>query len=298
VAYFAVTGHPPFDAPNTTGLLALHLTQSPPAVLSKRPDLPVPLAKVIDRLLQKEPAERFASGEELVTALETLRAARPEVAPALRLFHQRSAMTLRVLFLVLAFAPYMISRARHPGDALVVTVAFLAAIGMMVTTIMENAQQLLRQGFRYDDVSSSASALSAEQEEAASALQASVDFAGRARRRNIRAVALLTTAPLLFAFAALRLRHEVNGTSALGFSGMLVISLAAVLFVVGVATLFNDERRRLRIERRLEKLWTGRFGETFFRLAARGVDRERERMARRKARLERELRTLDGHSGQ
>ncbi len=78
---------------------------------------------------------------------------------------------------------------------------------------------------------------------------------------------------------------------------MLVISLAAVLFVVGVATLFNDERRRLRIERRLEKLWTGRFGETFFRLATRGVDRERERMARRKARLERELRTLDGHSG-
>ena len=298
VAYFAVTGHPPFDAPNTTGLLALHLTQSPPAVLAKRPDLPVPLAKVIDQLLQKEPAARFASGEELVTALETLRAARPEIAPALRLFHQRSAMTLRVLFLVLAFAPYMISRARHPGDALVVTVAFLAAIGMMVTTIMENAQQLLRQGFRYDDVSSSASALSAEQEEAASALQASADFAGRARRRNIRAVALLTAAPLLFAFATLRLRHEVNGTSALGFPGMVVISLAAVLFVVGVATLFNDERRRLRIERRLEKLWTGRFGKTFFRLAARGVDRERERMARRKARLERELRTLDGRSGE
>jgi hypothetical protein len=296
VAFFAVTGHPPFDAPNTTGLLALHLTQRPPAVLSKRPDLPASLAKVIDQLLEKEPDARFGSGEEVVTALETLRAGRPEIAPALRLFHQRSAMTLRGFFIVLAFAPYMISRARHPGDAMVITVVFLAAVGMMVTAIMENARQLIRHGFQYSDVSASATAMSAEQEEAAAALQASVDFSGRARRRTIRGVALVLSAPLLFALATLRLRHEVDGVSVLGFPGMVLIAVASVLFVVGVATLANDERRQLRVERRLERLWTGKFGAAFFRIANRGVERERARMAKRKARLERELRTLDGRS--
>jgi len=297
VAFFAVTGHPPFDAPNTTGLLALHLTQRAPAVLSKRPDLPAPLATVIDRLLQKDPADRFASGEELVTTLAALHAARPEIAPALRLFHQRSAMTLRAFFIVLAFAPYMISRARHPGDAMVISVVFLAAVGMMISAILENARQIIRQGFRYTDVSASATAMSAEQEEAAAALQASVDFSGRAKRRTIRGIVLIASAPLLFAVATLRLRHEVDGASVLAFPGMALIAVAAVLFVVGAATLANDERRQLRVERRLERLWTGRFGAAFFRIANRGVERERARMARRKAKLEQELRTLDGRPG-
>jgi len=296
VAFFAVTGDAPFDAPNTTGLLALHLTQPAPPVLSKRPDLPAPLARVIDRLLQKEPAGRFASGEELVTTLAALHAARPEIAPPLRLFHQRSAMTLRGFFIVLAFAPYMITRARHPGDATVIGVVFLAAVGMMISTIMENARQLLRQGFRFTDVSASAQALGAEQEEAAAALQASVDSSGRARRRTIRGVILVGCAPLLFLFATLRLRQDPAGTHLLGYLGIALIAIAAVLFVVGIATLANDERRQLRVERRLERLWTGRFGDAFFRLANRGVERERARMARRKAKLEQELRTIDGRS--
>jgi len=119
----------------------------------------------------------------------------------------------------------------------------------------------------------------------------------RARRRTIRGVALVASAPLLFAFATLRLRHEVDGTYLLGFPAMALIAVAAVLFVVGVATLANDERRQLRVERRLERLWTGRFGAAFFRFANRGVERERARMAKRKAKLEQELRTLDGSQG-
>jgi serine/threonine-protein kinase len=296
VAYFAVTGHPPFDAPNTTGLLALHLTQSPPAVLSKRPDLPVPLAKVIDQLLRKEPTARLASGEELVTALEALRAARPEIAPALRLFHQRSAMTLRGILIFVAFTPALLSGARLSGEGLIVPVALLTALGMMVTTVIGNVQQLVRQGFGYDDVSASALALGAEQQEAVAALRNSVDFAGRSRRRQIWSVALLSLAPVVFLLANFFLRTRVGDVFVLTVPGIAIVTLAAMLFVIGVVTLATDERRQLRFERRLERIWTGKIGSLLFRFASWGVERERARVAKRKERLERALRTLDGHS--
>jgi hypothetical protein len=298
VAFYAVTGHPPFEAPNTTGLLALHLTQPAPPVLSRRPDLPTPLAKAIDRLLQKEPAARFASGEQLVTALETLRAGRPDIAPALRLFHQRSAMTLRGFVIFIAFAPSILSGTRLTGDGLVVPVALLTAMGMMVMTLVESIQQLVRQGFGYVDVSGSALALGAEQQEAAALLRESADAAGRARRRTIRASVMLTLAPACFLFATLFMRTPVGTTYVLTTPGIATLLVAAVLFVAGLVTIATDERRQLRFERRLERVWTGRFGAFLFRFASRGVERERHRMARRKARLERELRTLSGPAGE
>ena len=296
VAFFAVTGHPPFDAPSTTGLLALHLTQRAPAVLSKRPDLPVPLAAVIDQLLQKEPVRRFASGEELVATLAALHAARPEIAPALRLFHQRSAMTLRGILIFVAFTPALLSGARLTGEGLIVPVALLTALAMMATTLMENVQQLLRQGFGYDEVSASALALGAEQQEAVAALRNSPDFAGRSRRRTIRSVVLLSIAPVVFLIANFVLRTPEGDVHFLTVPGIAVVALAAMLFVAGIVTLATDERRQLRFERRLERIWTGKLGLLLFRLAAWGVGRERARVARRKERLEQELRTLDGRS--
>ncbi len=294
VAFFAVTGHPPFDAPNTTGLLALHLTQRPPPVLSRRPDLPAPLARVIDQLLQKEPADRFGSGEELVTALEALRAAKPEIAPALRLFHQRSAMTLRGFLIFAAFSPAVLSRVRMSGEGLIIPAALLTAIGMMIMTVVENIQRLVRQGFSYADVAASALALGAEQQEAALLLRESADFAGRARRRTMRAVVMLSLGAALFLVANYFLRTPVGNVYRLTAIGILTIAVAVGLFVAGVVTIGTDERRQLSFERRLERLWTGRFGGAFFRLAARGVERERDRMAKRKAKLEKELRALDG----
>ena len=292
VAFFAVTGEAPFDAPGATELLALHLTRPAPPVLSRRPDLPVTLAKAIDRLLQKEREARFASGEQLVAAVEKVRSARPEIAPALRLFHQRSAMTLRGFVIVGAFAPFAVTRMHGGAETMVVAVAFLAAVGMMVMTVVENIQQLVRQGFRYEDVSASALALGVEQEEAAATLRTSPDSVGRRRRRTIRAASLLGFAALCFV-AGFPLRRSAGGLPGMGLA---LIALGAVCLVAGLVTFATDERRQLRFERRLERVWTGSLGAALFRLAARGVERERERVARRKARLEQELRTLDGRS--
>ncbi len=60
VAYFLLTGRPPFVSPNSLELLHAHLTASvtPPSVYN--PNVPSDLASVVLRLLAKQPADRFA----------------------------------------------------------------------------------------------------------------------------------------------------------------------------------------------------------------------------------------------
>src|SRR4029453_12811191 len=66
------TGEHPLD-PITTSRLSqvMDLDEPMPSVTERRPDIG-PLGAVIDRCLKKRKAERFASAEELVAALESL----------------------------------------------------------------------------------------------------------------------------------------------------------------------------------------------------------------------------------
>ena len=89
VAWYALTGKPPFEATSAGAVMAMHLTQPLPPLGPLRPDLPRVLVDVVERSLAKDPAHRFQTGEELVTALDAMQATQREVPPAIRLFHQR-----------------------------------------------------------------------------------------------------------------------------------------------------------------------------------------------------------------
>jgi serine/threonine-protein kinase len=69
VAFFALTGRPPFDAASVGKLLSAHLTQQPPRADAVREEVPADLADVIARCLAKAPAERFQTAAELDAAL-------------------------------------------------------------------------------------------------------------------------------------------------------------------------------------------------------------------------------------
>jgi formylglycine-generating enzyme required for sulfatase activity/serine/threonine protein kinase len=60
-------GSEKFDTP-VKKLTAL-ATQSPASVMSRRPDIPAPLAAIVDRMLDKNPAARFSTPEELADVL-------------------------------------------------------------------------------------------------------------------------------------------------------------------------------------------------------------------------------------
>ena len=68
-AFYALTGRLPFEGESAAAFLAQHLTMPAPPVASLVPGLPRPLATAVDRCLAKDPAERFASGEDLASAL-------------------------------------------------------------------------------------------------------------------------------------------------------------------------------------------------------------------------------------
>ena len=70
MAYEMLTGRPPFVAPTAQEVLAAHVTKTPESVGALRPSCPPTLAQLIMRCLEKKPADRPQSAEELMPILE------------------------------------------------------------------------------------------------------------------------------------------------------------------------------------------------------------------------------------
>jgi eukaryotic-like serine/threonine-protein kinase len=70
VAFFALTGRPPFQAKTAGQLLAAHRCTPPPRLTEVCPDVPTDLAAIIGRCLSKDPADRFQSMVDVVRALD------------------------------------------------------------------------------------------------------------------------------------------------------------------------------------------------------------------------------------
>ena len=71
VAYYAITGQPPFDGPSTPVIMMKQVAE-PPAPMSRyRSGIPADLDAIVMRLLEKDPVDRFASGGELIAALDS-----------------------------------------------------------------------------------------------------------------------------------------------------------------------------------------------------------------------------------
>jgi serine/threonine-protein kinase len=69
VAYFLLTGQPPFVRETAMELLVAHAHEKPTPLADLRPDVPEDLQGVIMRCLEKDPARRFANSDELEQAL-------------------------------------------------------------------------------------------------------------------------------------------------------------------------------------------------------------------------------------
>jgi serine/threonine protein kinase len=78
MAFELLTGHPPFGAQSTAGLMLAHVMEEAPRVSVDRPSA-APLDEVIARAMAKSPADRYADGHALYVALDAaLRDALPE----------------------------------------------------------------------------------------------------------------------------------------------------------------------------------------------------------------------------
>ncbi|MGK5534215.1 WD40 repeat domain-containing serine/threonine protein kinase [Streptomyces sp. URMC 129] len=81
VLHEMITGRLPFSAPESVGYLTAHLTETPPAPSTVAPGVPAGWDVVVLRLLRKDPAERYASAEDVADELRRLEG-RVAAAPA------------------------------------------------------------------------------------------------------------------------------------------------------------------------------------------------------------------------
>jgi Tol biopolymer transport system component len=72
VAYELLAGRPPFTGVSTAEVLGAHVTRMPERVSAHRPSVSPALEAVIMKCLQKRPADRWQSAEELLSQLEPL----------------------------------------------------------------------------------------------------------------------------------------------------------------------------------------------------------------------------------
>jgi serine/threonine-protein kinase len=79
--YHLLAGRPPFTGPSAIAVLMAHIKEPPPPLATRRPDLPAGLCRIVDRLLEKEPADRHQSPQELLQAVSDLELS---VAPGMR----------------------------------------------------------------------------------------------------------------------------------------------------------------------------------------------------------------------
>jgi serine/threonine-protein kinase len=82
ILYYCLTGQFPFPEKNPVKKMLAHQFEEPPPLRELSPEVTPKLAAVVQRLMRKSPAERYASTAEAVKALQAASSARPVAAPA------------------------------------------------------------------------------------------------------------------------------------------------------------------------------------------------------------------------
>ena len=72
LAYELLTGRPPFTGTTPQMILAAHVTEAPEPVTKYRQTVPLALAQLVMKCLEKKPADRWQSAEEMLPQLEAL----------------------------------------------------------------------------------------------------------------------------------------------------------------------------------------------------------------------------------
>jgi len=262
VGYVALSGNVPFDAPTVQAILAMHLTKAPPTIESLRPGVPRSLAEVVERCLAKDRDGRWASAEELTTALQLTQAAQvAEVAPQVRSFLRFAENQTMVLTILLSFIPVMILA--RPTLPVVVAMWFVAVAAMVVAQLRGRAGVLLRDGFGYDDVRAALTLELRQRAEERELLRR--ELAAASAGRGVKRYLILVPAGIALLALGLDLARHSHINTPRGSVAVAILA-AGVLLVITPVSMRNGRflYRERRSGRMVARLWEGWFGRMIF----------------------------------
>ncbi|HKA59668.1 MAG TPA: serine/threonine-protein kinase [Gemmatimonadales bacterium] len=282
VAYYALSGRLPFTSATVAGLLAQQISKRPPPLVV--PGAPAALVSAVERCLEKAPAARFQSGEELAEALGAVLEIRRDLPVPIRAFLAASRTGVRAKLvgtwvasaLLIPTGLAMLVRGVFPARIPafftigINVVALTLCAGAVLTPVvweLRRIRQLLRSGYRRADV--------------LQGLQLEMD-----RRREEQEYADGAVGPNRWERLMSGKAYGSLALAALAGAAAFVVPYPAVLIAFGVFGLASATavataiaahaaaRGRLGAEEESRlKFWKGRLGRLFFRLAGIGLGR-------------------------
>lgn len=263
VGYYAMSGRLPFDEGTAAATMVAHLSKRPPALVQVAPGVPRAAAAVVERCLEKQPARRWASGEEFAAALSASEQVVRDIPAPIRVWLASRSRNrgLRIGF-ALYFSVILAAASSVSADLWAGIPALLLGLGVVPEFI--GLRRLLRLGYALDDVGT---ALAWHNARRAEELTYELQMYVSTRAALIVAGSGATAAAVAWALGG-------HGVSDPVWFAIQVVGIGAAA-VGGVFAAVNQVRERIaRAFGSFElRFWRGEWGARFARLAGLGLKR-------------------------
>ena len=126
VAYELLSGKPPFSGMTHQQVISAHITRAPEPLCVANPSVDPPLERIVMRCLEKDPAARYQSADEVYAALETLVSSSGEQPRRARPVRARTSARLAaaaVALVVLGGAIFLYRRQHASASSLIIGAA-------------------------------------------------------------------------------------------------------------------------------------------------------------------------------
>jgi serine/threonine-protein kinase len=272
-AFHAITGQLPFRAATDEQVLMLHETEPAPSVIGLRAGVPGRLVEIIDRCLAKNPADRFATAEQLAAALGDIASAMRRVPAVVDNFlrvAQNTGRRLTVLAPLGGVLAYALGGFGIGHLILFLFVSWILVLELLVppAALLAAARNVLAQGISYDEFCEILKVQAAELS------GPSMASGRRGRFFSSRRRLLLGAGGLALAVAALVIALLLPSMPEAWRLGLMSLGVSGIILAVGTVGWAVFSLMGSRVSRSTRHgVWLGPFGRRFFRLAAIGLAR-------------------------
>jgi serine/threonine-protein kinase len=143
--FFALTGRPPFEGANLPAIITKQVSVPAPRVTTFRPEVPSRLGDLIDKCLEKDPAARVQTGDEVARIAGEARGRDLRAPPLVRSFLRNAQISTMVVL-----AGSIGGSSVGNGNT---SISFGGIIGtVLIVQLVIVARRLLREGYAFEDI--------------------------------------------------------------------------------------------------------------------------------------------------